>query len=63
MQVVLNESEVKKAVEYYLLKLHGLTVQMEHIVFKSKQDKAINLNGVVVILEEKGALENESNHQ
>jgi hypothetical protein len=53
MQVVLNESEVKKAIEFYLLKLHGLTVQSENIVFKSKQDKTIAINGVVVKLEEK----------
>lgn len=53
MQVVLNESEVKKAVEYYLLKLHGLTVQSEHIHFKSKQDKTTSLNGVIVTLSEK----------
>lgn len=54
MQVVLTDKEVKQAVEYYLLKLHGLTVQSENIVFKSKQDKAVSLNGVVVKLEEKG---------
>lgn len=50
MQVVLNEKEVKKAVEYYLLQLHGLTVQSDCIQFKSKQDKVISLNGVVVTL-------------
>jgi hypothetical protein len=52
MQVVLNEKEVKQAVEYYLLKLHNLTIQTDLIKFTGKQDKTINLNGAVVTLKE-----------
>lgn len=53
MQVTLNEKELKNAVEFYLLQKHGLAVQSEFIQFKSKQDKAVSLNGAVVILQEK----------
>lgn len=58
MQVVLNEIEVKKAIEFYLLKLHGLTVQSENIVFKNKQDKVINIHSAIVTLNTVYSVEN-----
>lgn len=53
MQVVLNEKEVKQAVEYYLLKLHNLTIQSDLMKFTGKQDKEIKLTGATVVLKEK----------